>query len=84
MEEEIVGFVEHFYDKLSVAVVKLKKSLKVGDHLHINGEHTDFEQLLESMQVNHKDVKIAKKGDSAGIRLNKLAKDGDIIYKVTE
>jgi U32 family peptidase len=84
MEEEIVGLVEHFYDKLSVAVVKLRKSLKVGDHLHINGEQTDFEQFLESMQVNHKDVKIAKKGDSAGIRLGKAARDGDIVYKVTE
>jgi hypothetical protein len=84
MEEELVGRIEHFFDRISVAVVKLGKPLKVGDHLHINGDKTDFEQMLREMQSDRKGVDKARKGDSVGLRLEKPAKEGDLVYRVTE
>ena len=60
MEE--VGRVTHYYPKISVAVVELKNSLKVGDKILIRGATTNFEQIVESMQVEHKDVQVAEPG----------------------
>jgi hypothetical protein len=79
--EEQVGEITHFYDKISVAVVKLGSGLKVGDAVHIKGKSTDFEQTIESMQLNHQNVEGGKRGDEAAVKLNEKAKEGDIVYR---
>src|SRR2546423_372968 len=49
-----VGFVTHYFGEPSVAVIKLKSgTLRVGDTIHIRGHTTDFEQRVESLQVDH-------------------------------
>jgi len=80
MEKEI-GVVTHFFDKLSVAVIKITKgSLSVGDTIRIKGgEDTDFNQEVDSMQVEHEKIKKAKKGEEIGLKVKKIAREG---YKV--
>jgi hypothetical protein len=39
-----IGAVTHFFDKISVAVIKLKAGLKAGEKIRIKGATTDFEQ----------------------------------------
>ena len=62
-DEKEVGKVTHFYDKISVGVIDLSGPLKVGDNIHIQGAHDDFEQEVESMQLDHTDDKASKKED---------------------
>lgn len=54
MEKEI-GFVEHFFDHLSVAAIKITEgALKVGDTIHVKGHTTDFTEKIASMQMTTK------------------------------
>lgn len=82
-EEKEVGKVSHFYGGISVAVVELSGALKVGDKIHIKGATTDFTQEVSSMQIEHKDIKEAKKGDSIGLKVAEKVRDGDVVYKVS-
>ena len=81
-DEREVGKVTHFYDKLSVGVVELKGSLKVGDKVHIQGSNDDFEQSVESMQLEHKDVKGGKKGDLVAVKVDSPVHKNDKVSVV--
>ena len=76
-EEKEVGKFTHFYDKISVGVINLSGSLKTGDKIHIQGAHDDFEQEVESIQLDHKDVKSAKKGELIAIKVDQPVHKND-------
>ena len=60
-----------------MAVLKLSGSLSVGDEIRImGGEHTDFNQKVSSMQVDHEPLKKAKKGDSVGLKVDEKVREG--------
>ncbi len=82
-EEEImeVGRVTHFFTKISVAVVELKAPLAVGDRIVIKGPLTDFEQVVDSMQIEHKNVTRAEAGQSVGLKVAQRVREKDIVYK---
>ncbi len=84
MEEKEIGKVTHFYTKLSVAIVKLKDKLKVGDKIHIKGHTSDFTQKVDSMEIEHKAIQEAKKGDVVGLKVKEHAREGDIVYLIKE
>jgi translation initiation factor IF-2 len=79
MADKPLGKVTHFFDHLSVAVVKLEKgaSLKKGDKVHFQGGERDFDQVIESLQVDHKDVEKVKAGDDFGIKVDQKVHEGD-------
>ena len=83
MEEVEIGEIEHFFGHISVATIKLTDALKVGEKIHIKGHTTDFEQVVESMQVDHKDVNEAKSGDPIGTKIKDRVRPGDKVFKVT-
>jgi len=77
-----VGKVTHFFSKISVAVVELNAPLSVGDKIRIQGPTTDFEQTVQSMQIEHENVKTAKKGQSIGLKVNERVRESDTVYKI--
>lgn len=79
-EAEPIGVVTHFYGGLGVAIVKFKQSMKVGDRVRFKGATTDFEEAIQSMQYDHKDIKEAKKGQEVGIKVGEKVREGDEIY----
>ena len=79
--EKQIGIVSNFFEHVSVAAIKLTAGLKVGDTIHVVGGETDFEQKVESMQIQHKQVKSAKKGDEIGIKVNEKVRKGYRIFK---
>jgi putative protease len=82
-EEKIeVGKVMHYYSKIGVAVVSLNNELKIGDEILIRGKSTELRQKVESMQIEHKNVEIAKAGQSIGLKVNERVREGDIVYKI--
>jgi len=84
MEKKYIGKVSHFYPKISVAVIDLEDSLKKGDKISIEGKTTNFSQIVESMQIEHKDVEIANAGNSIGLKVNERVREGDKVYKIIE
>ncbi len=81
-EGEEIGKITHYFTNIGVAVMKLDKPLKVGDEIHIKGATTDFTQKVDSMQVEHKNIEEAKKGDSVGLKVQDKVREQDIVYKV--
>jgi len=85
MKEKLIGKITHYFTNIGVAVVEITSGgLKVGDKIHIKGGNTDFEQKVESMQVEHEGVEKAKKGEGVGLKVNEYAREGDEVYKVEE
>jgi putative protease len=83
MEEEKIGFVSNYFSKISVAAVEITDgTVSVGDTLHFLGHTTDFESRVHSMQIEHKSVTEAKKGDSVGIRVSEKVREKDKVYKI--
>ncbi len=80
MEE--VGKVTHYFSRIGVGAIALSGELKLGDKIRIKGATTDFEQLVESMQIEGKPVERAGPGDSIGLKLNERARAGDVVYKL--
>jgi len=83
-EENLVeiGRVAHFYTRIGVAVIELTASISVGDKILIKGANTNFEQTVESMQIEHKNVEHAEAGQSIGLELKDRAREGDVVYKI--
>ena len=82
MEKEI-GFVEHFFGHLSVAAIKITGGeLKVGDTVHLKGHTTDFTEKIETMQIDHKDVQVAKAGDDIGVKMVGKCREHDKVFLV--
>ncbi len=82
MADTKVGKVTHYYDKLGVAVVQLAGALSVEDTIKVTGRGSEMTQKVSSMQVEHKSVEQAKKGDLVGLKVDKKVKDGDEVFKV--
>jgi len=80
-KEDLVGKVTHLYRKIGVVIVKLSGNVSVGDTLHFEGNGRDFEESISSMQIDHKDVSSAKKGDEVGMRISGRTCEGDKVYK---
>ncbi len=78
---KVVGKVSGYFTKVGVAAIELEDALKVGDTIKIKGHTTDFSQKVDSMQIDRKDVKEAKKGDSVGIMVKERVRPNDIVYK---
>ena len=83
MGEEIVeiGKITHFFSKISVAVIELKAPLNVGDTIVIKGPNTDFEQVIDSMQIEHNNIQRAEKGQSIGLKVLQRVRETDTVYK---
>jgi hypothetical protein len=78
--EKPVGKVTHYYNKIKVAVVKFGAPIKVGTRVQFKGATTNFSQAIDSMQYEHEQIKVAKKGQSLGIKVAKRVREGDEIY----
>jgi len=84
MEEKQIGRIVHHFGKISVGIIELTDSLKVGDTIHIKGAHDDFTQPIDSIQIEHAKVAEAQAGDAVGIKVKKPVHENDIVYKVIE
>lgn len=83
VEEAIIeiGHVRHFFSKIGVAVVELTLPLAVGDRIIVKGPVTDFEQTVNSMQIDHKPIARAEGGQSIGLKTVQPAREKDTVYK---
>ncbi|MEA3459146.1 MAG: hypothetical protein U9R11_00465 [Chloroflexota bacterium] len=84
MAEKEVGKVTHYFRKIGVAVVELTDELKLGDTVHIKGGTADFEQKVESMEIEHEPVEKAVAGQSIGLKVAQKVRGKETVYKVIE
>jgi len=84
VDKKLIGMVSHYYPKISVAVVDLTDALKVGDKISIERGNEISEQVVTEMQVEHRNIKEAKKGQSVGMRMYSKTKEGARVYKIID
>ncbi len=76
-----VAVITHYFDRIKVAVAGMTKgTILIGDKVTIVGMNKKFTQKVWSMQMDNQDIKIAKKGDEIGFKVDKPVAIGDVVY----
>jgi len=79
-----VGRIEHFYSKAGVAIVEVSAPIKKGDNILIRGSTTNVTQVVDSMEIEHKQINEAQAGLRIGLKVAGHVRENDIVYKVAE
>ncbi len=79
-QKTLVGTIAHYYNKIGVAVIELTGTLKVGQTISIEGPHTKLTQIVDSMQIEHEQVKEAKKGQAIGMKVKDKVHEKDQVF----
>lgn len=82
MPEEKIGEVTHFFTDLSVGIIDLSGKLEVSEKVHFKGATTDFEQQIDSMEIDREKVEEAGPGDKIGVEVDERVREGDEVLKV--
>lgn len=82
VNEKLVGKITHFFTNIKVAVIKLSGTLNVNDTIRIKGASTNFKQKIGSIQIEHKSLTSAKKGQDIGVKVKDRVREGDAVYLV--
>jgi len=84
MREQEVGVVTHYWTALGVAGVHLTAPLDVGDLVHVTGHTSDFEQPVDTLEIEHHRIAHADAGADVGLRVAEHAREHDRIYKLVD
>ena len=79
---KFIGKVAHYFDKAMVIVVKLEDSLSIGDTIKLKKGEEEFDQLVDSIQIEHKNVEKAGKEDEVAIKVSRPVKQGAEVYRL--
>ena len=82
MDGKQIGTVFNFFEKVGVIAIELTDKLKVGDTIRVIGGDKDFTEVVDSIQIDGKNVESAKKGDQVGIRISEKVHKGYRVFKV--
>ena len=82
MSEEKIGTVTHYFAEPEVGALSLDAQLRVGDVIAFRGHTTDFQQAVESMEIEHESVEIAGPGDEVALKVEDRVREGDEVYVV--
>lgn len=83
VQEDEVGKVTIFFAKPSVAAIDITAgTLAIGDSIRIKGATTNFDQKIESMEIDRKPVPSASAGQSVGIKVKERVRPHDKVYKI--
>ncbi|MEK7480636.1 MAG: hypothetical protein AAB604_00860 [Patescibacteria group bacterium] len=80
MEKEI-GKVIHYYDRAGVAVIRLSDALNVGDTVKFKKGETEFEETIDSMEVEHQAIESAQAGQEVAVKVSQKAREGTAVLQ---
>jgi putative protease len=83
-EKMRIGWISHYYGNIGVVVLELEEELAVGDTISIEGPTTSVTQTVNSMEIEHKKVQVAKPGQSVGMKVNAPVREKDVVFKIIE
>ncbi|MHB8481213.1 MAG: hypothetical protein ACYDBV_00530 [Nitrospiria bacterium] len=76
-----VGKITHYYSHLGIGIVEIEHGkLQIGDTVHIKGHTTDFEQVVDSMQIEHQNIQKAEPGQIIGLKVREMVRVNDHVY----
>jgi len=84
MTERKIGTVTHYFTHIHVAGVSITDGeLHRGDVIHVKGHTSDFEQKVQSMQIDHEPVDTARPGDQIGLSVIEHVREHDTVYMIS-
>jgi putative protease len=84
MAEQKIGFVTHYFGKIGVAALKITAGeLRVGDTIRVKGHTSDLTQTVDSMQIEHASVEVARLGDEVALKTEDYVRENDEVFRVT-
>ncbi len=84
MDYQYIGVVTHFFDRISVAVVRLEDELYLEDWVLFEGPHTGLEQQVLSMQINYQPIERAMPGQEVAMKVDEAVRSGDQVFLIVE
>jgi len=85
MAEQKIGEVVKFFSKVGVAAIKLTEgTLRVGDRIKFKGHSTEFEDQVQSLQIDNQAVEKAEAGQMIGVKVKDRVREKDLIYKIVD
>lgn len=80
-----IGEVVNYYSKVKAAEIRLWNPLEVGEEIVVQGPTTgSITQTVKSIQIEHKNVLEAQKGQNVGILFENKVRSGDLVYRLFE
>lgn len=79
---EQIGLIDAFFVHPSAAVIELTAPLRVGDTIYVKGHTTDFQQTVESMQLDRQPVQEGAAGQSVAVKMKDRCRKHDVVYKL--
>lgn len=77
-----IGEITHYFSKIMVCVIQMNKgTLSIGEKVRIRGHTTDFTQKIRSLQIESVNVPVVHQGQLVGMRIDKPARAGDMVFK---
>jgi U32 family peptidase len=78
--KKYIGRIQHYFSKKKVAILEIfSGEIKIGDELIVLGKNIGVKRFnIKSMEIEHKEVKIAKKGQQVGIYLPEVRKNQEV------
>lgn len=83
-ERTLVGTVTHYFRKIHVAGIDISDRLAIGDRILIIGHTTALEQIVTSMELDHRQIDVAEAGQAVGIKVVDRVRKGDQVYRLIE
>ena len=84
MEYQFIGKVTHYFDRLSVAVVQLTDELYLDDWILIEGQRTELEQQVLSMQIDRQPIEKGDAGQEVAIKVDDVVHENDDVYLIVD
>jgi translation initiation factor IF-2 len=81
--ERKIGTVTDYFARIGVAAIRLTDGdLQVGDRIRVQGQTTDFTQVVDSLQVQHQAVPRAERGQEVAVKVGERVRRHDAVLKV--
>ena len=82
MADKQIGEISNYFQQVKAAAIKLSAPLKIGDKIRIEGGEKKIEMTVDSMQIDRKPVKAAKKGEEIGLLVPEDVHKGYRVFKI--
>ncbi|MBD3330658.1 hypothetical protein GF354_03970 [Candidatus Peregrinibacteria bacterium] len=81
-EMHACGHCDAYFEKIDVAVINVTSPIRQGDQILFETAKGLFEQPIDSMQRNRKNIRLARSGDEIGLKVGIPPKVGGTVYKI--
>ncbi len=78
--ETPIGEVTHYFSKIMVGVIRLDGTIRIGDRIRVRG--VDFVQEVTSLQIESRDVRMGRRGQLVGLKLDRKASVGAHVLRL--